>query len=79
MAFITDDEKTKCVFDVLASSFVCHIILEEDQGYGGNKPTAGYGSPDLGKACKPMLLPLLLATTGCHASYHEILSSGCQR
>lgn len=53
--------KTKCVFIGLASSFICHLILEEDQGYGGNKPIAGYSSPDLRKARKPVLLPLLLA------------------
>jgi hypothetical protein len=33
--------KTKCALTVSISSFVCHLILEEDQSYGGDKPTAG--------------------------------------
>jgi len=71
--------KTKCVFNGLASSFICHLILEEDQGYGGNKPTAGYSSPDLRKARKPVLLPLLLALclTFCFSSLAFLSGSVC--
>ena len=39
----------------LASSFVCDLVMEEDQGYGGDKPTAGQGSSDLGEARKPAI------------------------
>jgi hypothetical protein len=53
--------KTKCVFIVLASSFVCDLILEENEGYVRNKPAAGYASTNLGKARKTVLLPF-----ACH-------------
>jgi La-related protein 7 len=43
------------------SSNVYHFILEENQGYGGNQPTACQGSSNLRKAGKQ--LAVLVLTT----------------
>ena len=58
----------------LASSFVCDLVMEEDQGYGGDKPTAGQGSSDLGEARKPAI-STASRKKGNHMQYHETLSS----
>lgn len=60
-------------FHVLDSSYVCHFILEENQGYGGDQPTASECSKNILKARKSPLLTVISSYYCLNPKIHDFL------